>query len=87
MKHATRIFVVATLVSVFLPARPAVIAQSEKVSIRMAPRPGQTVHLTLAHEVDMDISFGAGAAPGVMPMKMVIRMTAAMTQKTGALPR
>ena len=82
MKRFTRIFVVATA---FLAAPPAVIAQSEKISIRMAPRPGQTVRLTLAHEVDMDISLDAGAAPGVMPMKMVIRMTAAMTQKTGAL--
>lgn len=83
MKRVTGMFVVAT--AFFLAAPPAVVAQSEKISIRMAPRPGQTVRLNLAHEADMDISFDAGAAPGLMPMRMVIRMTAAMTQKTGAL--
>ena len=83
MKRVTRMFVVAT--AFFLAAPPAVVAQSEKISIRMAPRPGQTARLTMAHEVDMDISFDAGAAPGVMPMKMAIRMMAAMTQKTGTL--
>ena len=83
MTRIIRIFVVATA---FLAAPPAVIAQSEKVSIRLAPSPGQTVRLTLAHEIDMDISFdGAAAAPGIMPMKMVVRMTMLITQKTGAL--
>ena len=67
MKRVIGMFVVAT--AFFLAAPPAVVAQSEKISIRMAPRPGQTVRLNLAHEINMDISFDAGA----------------MTHKTGAL--
>ena len=83
MKRVTRIFVVAIA---FLAGPPAVIAQSEKVSIRMAPHPGQTVRMTLAQEADIDISIdGAAAPPGVMAMKMAMRMMAAMTQKTGAV--
>ena len=54
-------------------AAPTVIAQSEKVSIRMAPRPGQTVHLTMTQEMDFDISFDGAALPGVTgPMKMLM---------------
>lgn len=82
MKRVIRILVA----SAFLAAPPAAIAQSEKVSIRMAPRPGQTVRMTSAQEADIDISIdGAAAAPGVMAMKMAMRMVAAMTQKTGAV--
>ena len=83
MKRVTGMFVVAT--AFFLAAPPAVVAQADKISIRMAPRPGQTVRMTSAMEADIDISIdGAAAPPGVMAMKMVMRMMAGMTQKTGA---
>lgn len=84
MKRVIGMFVVAT--AFFLAAPAAVIAQSEKISIRIAPRPGQTVRMTSTQEADIDISIdGAAAAPGVMAMKMAMRMVAAMTQKTGAV--
>jgi hypothetical protein len=67
-------------------AVPTVVAQSEKVSVRMAPRPGQTVHMTMTQEMDFDISFDGAALPGVTgPMKMLMRSIVALTQKTGGL--
>jgi hypothetical protein len=64
-------------------AAPA-LAQSEKVSIRMSPQPGQTVKMTLTQDVDLEVSFGA-ALPGVEgAMKLAVKTVAALTQKTGA---
>jgi hypothetical protein len=72
-------------VVVALLAPSAVIAQSEKVSVRMAPRPNQTVRQTWATEMDFDMSFDrAAAAPVLMPLKTAMRMTMALTLKTGA---
>ncbi len=61
----------------------AVFAQSDKIRLRMPPAPDQTVRLTMAQDMDIDISVDgvpAGVAP---PMKMVMRTTSAMTQKVG----
>jgi hypothetical protein len=80
VKRVTRIVVVATA---FLAAPPVVIAQTEKVSVRMAPKPNQTVHQTSSMEMDLDMLIAGTAAPPAM--KMAMRMTMAMTLKTGAL--
>ena len=85
MKRLTSVQVVAVAVVAFL-ATPDAIAQSEKISVRMAPRPNQTVRQSSAIEMDFDMSLdGAAAAPAVRPMKMAMRMTMGMMLKTGAL--
>ena len=41
----------------------------------MAPRPGQTVRLTMTQDMDIDMSFdGAAALPGLAPMKMATKI-------------
>jgi len=83
VKRVIRIFVVATAL---LAAPPAAIAQTEKISVRMAPQPNQTARQTSATEMEFDMSLnGTGAVPGVMPMKMTMRTMMTMTLKTGAL--
>ena len=86
MNGPSRTHVIAAGVIACLAA-PALLAQSEKISIRMVPVPGQTVHMTMNQDMDMDISFdGNQAAPAVAgPMKVLITTTLAMTQKTGAV--
>ncbi len=67
-------------------AAPAVIAQSEKVSVRMAPRPDQSARMTMIQEMVMDVSFDSAAAvPGLTPMRMSMTSTMGLTQKTGAV--
>jgi len=79
LSHVVAVGVLACL------AATAVVAQSERVNVRMAQRPGQTVHMTMTQEMDFDISFD-GAGPAVAgPMKMLMRSTMSLTQKTGAL--
>ena len=87
MKRLLRTAVVIAGLIVSLAAT-AVFAQSEKISPRVAPKPNQIVHITMAQEMDMDISIDAtGPVPaGIGPMKMTMRTTATMTQKTG-LPK
>src|ERR1044072_3637208 len=70
------------------PAATAVFAQSEKISPRVFPKPNQTIRITMTQEMDMDISVDTTGPvpPGIGPMKMTMRMTATMTQKTG-LPK
>ena len=73
-------------VGVIVCLATAAFAQSEKVDLRMVPKPGQTVRLTMTQDMDMDMSFdGAAALPGLAPMKMATKTTMTMTQKTGAL--
>jgi len=76
-------FVIGALVVCLAVAAP--FAQSEKVTLRIAPAPDQTVRLVMAQDMDMDMSVdGTGTLPGLGgPMKMVMRTTAAMTQKVG----
>jgi len=63
----------------------AVFGQSEKINLRMAPAPDQTVRVTMAQDMDIDVTFeGAPALPGLAgPIRMVIRTTMTMTQKVG----
>jgi len=67
-------------------ATPAISAQSERVNIRPAPRPDQTVRMTMNQSLDMDLTIEGGPAlpAGPGPMKMAMRTTLEMTQKTGA---
>jgi len=64
----------------------AAFAQSEKVSLRMPPRPNQLVHVNVVQETEMEVSFeGNSLPPGVTgPMKVVTKVTIALTQKTGS---
>jgi hypothetical protein len=50
----------------------------------MAPRPGQTIHMTMSQDMDFEMSFdGASPVPGLETMKMLMRSSSAMTQKSG----
>jgi hypothetical protein len=74
-------FAVASLAST------TALAQSDKITIRMAPAPNQTVRMRLVQEMEMEMTFGgnsplAAAMPG--PMKMLTTTVLAMTQKVGA---
>ena len=85
MTRRPAIRILAAAVVVACCAAPA-LAQSERVNIHPAPKPDQTVHLTMNQNLDMDLSIEGGAglpggAPG--PMKMAMRMSTEMTQKTG----
>ena len=85
MKRLTRTHVIAAGIIACLAA-PAVIAQSEKVSIRMAPRPDQSTRVTMTQEMVIDMTVdGAAAVPGLTPMRMSMTSTMGMTQKTGAI--
>lgn len=86
MKRLTQVHVIAAAVIVCLSA-PEARAQSEKVSVRMAPRPDQTVQMTMTQDMDFDVAIvGGGAAQaGDTSMKMLMRLTTALTQKTGPL--
>lgn len=84
MNRVSRLHILT--VGVIVCLAPPAFAQSEKVDLRMVPKPGQTVRLTMTQDMDMDMSFdGAAAAPGLAPMKMATKTTMTMTQKTGAL--
>jgi hypothetical protein len=65
-------------------ASPAIRAQSDKISLRMAPGPGQTVQMLMTQKVDFEISVEGAPAPVLAPMRMVMQSTMVLTQKTGA---
>ena len=80
MKRLARTHVIAAGVIACLAA-PAVIAQSEKVSIRMSPRPDQSTRMTMTQEMVIDISVdNAAAVPGLTPMRMSMTSTMGLTQ-------
>jgi len=62
-------------------------AQSEKITIRMAPEPNQTIRMNMTQEMQMDIVMELipGLPPGATmpPMKMMSKTVTAMTQKVG----
>jgi hypothetical protein len=81
VKRLTRTLVVAAGVIACLAA-PAVIAQSEKVSVRMTPRPDQSTRMTMTQEIVFDMSFDmpAGAAPAALPgMNMIATIKVTIT--------
>jgi len=82
-RHAPTHVIAAGIVACL--AAPAVFAQSERINIRPAPRPDQTVRMTMNQSLDMDLTIEGGAAlpAGAGPVKMAVRMTMEMTQKTG----
>ena len=85
MNQLSRLHVVAAIaISSF--SVTGVVAQSEKIALRMAPAPDQTVRMTMAQDMDMElIADSAGALPGLTaPLKMVMRTTMDVTQKVGA---
>ena len=67
-------------------ATGVVLAQSAKVSIRMAPTPDQTIRMTMVQDMDVELSFDANApsAPAKGPMKLTNKATMTLTQKIGA---
>lgn len=75
--------IIAAAVVAFIATSP-VFAQSERINLRPAPGPDQTVQMTMNQSVDMDLTIEGGAPAGGGPMKMAMRMTMEMTQKTGS---
>lgn len=65
------------------------VAQSERVTLRMAPQPNQTLHVRTVQETEVDVSFGAGdsLAPVASPMKLSTKTVFEITQKSGAATR
>src|SRR5262245_57460111 len=62
-------------------------AQSEKIGLRMAPHPNQTVHMRMVQETEVDMSFvtnSTTAAEAMAPVKMATKTLVAITQKSGA---
>ena len=82
MNRRRQTHVLAFGLSACLIAQGAV-AQSERVSVRMAPQPGQSVRLAMTQEMDFDIGFDGAMPPGFSGMKILTRTTMTMTQKTG----
>src|SRR5262245_13616828 len=61
-------------------------AQSERVTLRMAPQPNQTIRVRTVQENEVEVSFEAAvpeAAPS-NPMKLTTKTIFGMTQKFGA---
>ena len=72
------------MVAVVCLAAPVVLAQSDRVSLRMAPRPDQTVRMNMTQEMDFEMSLDGAAPPGLTgPMKMLVRTTMTVTQRIG----
>src|SRR5262245_888518 len=74
-------FAVASLASTTAPA------QSDKITIRMAPAPNHTVRMRLIQEMEMEMTCQGNsplAAAMSGPMKMLMTTVLAMTQKVGA---
>ena len=65
-------------------AGPAIRAQSDKISLRMAPSPGQTVQMLMTQKMDLELSLEGAPVPGLVPMRMVMQSTMVLNQKTGA---
>lgn len=84
MTRRVRTLVIATTVVACLMSSTA-FAQSERVNIRPAPRPDLTVHMTMNQSMDMDLTIEGGLPAGASagPVKMAMRMSTDMTQKTG----
>jgi hypothetical protein len=62
--------------------------QTEKITIRRAPEPNQTVRMRMAQHVEMDMTLeGNTAALGGVPtsQKMAMKSTSLISQKTGPL--
>jgi len=61
-------------------------AQTEKFTISLAPRPGQTVHYVAVQDITMEIvpDVPAGQSSLIPTMKMVGKTTLAFTERTGS---
>lgn len=82
MKRLRRTPVIVVALAVCL-AGAGGSAQTEKVSVRMAPQPGQSIRMDMTQEMDFDLSFDGPTAAGLTSMTMQMRSTMALTQKTG----
>ena len=58
--------------------------QSEKITVRLAPTPNQTVKMRMIQDMQMELSMpGAPAIPGMQGMKLGTKSVSAITQKVG----
>jgi hypothetical protein len=80
MRFILRTAVGAGLLSALL------LAQTEKVTISMAPRPGQTVHYVTTQDIAMEAAMDSppGQPPTIPPVKLIGRMTFAFTETGGS---
>lgn len=66
------------------------LAQTDKINVRVSPKPGQTAQFKLAQEMAMDVSFEGEVPPqmaAMNPMKMVMNSVTTFTQKSGAVDK
>src|SRR5690348_2493790 len=61
-----------------------VVAQGEKVSLRVEPSPGRTLHYRMTNDMDVDVTPEVDAGAAIPPMKIAGKTVLAMTQETGA---
>src|ERR1043165_6969269 len=64
----------------------ALFAQADKVTLSLVPKPNQTSHLRMTHEMDLDVSFEGNVPPELAamgPMKIQGKIITAMSQKAG----
>jgi hypothetical protein len=80
MPHRSRV----TLLAWCLGAS-VLTAQSDRISIRLVPKPASTVHYRLAQEVAIDVSPDASVAAGlpIPAIGVLMKMDVAWTQVTG----
>ena len=74
------------VLSIILSIAGALIAQEEKVTVFLLPRPDQTIELRTVQDVEMAIIFEGTVPPELAaagPMKIQGKTVMAFTQKTG----
>ena len=81
-------FAVAVFVACFIWT-PA-FAQSEKISLRLLPRPNQIVRMRMVQETDVDVSFDSNLsvpAAAMVPVTLGTKTVVETTQKSGQRTR
>ena len=85
MKTCSRFSVLIALVWLSLGSF-ALLAQTDKVTINLTPKPNQITHSRMTQEMDFDVTFEGNVPPevaGMGPMKVTIKVSSALTQKAG----
>lgn len=83
-RRTVRRFTVAAFVACFIWT-PA-FTQSEKISLRLLPRPNQIVRMRMVQETDVDVSFDSNSsvpAAAMVPVTLGTKTVVEITQKSG----
>lgn len=66
-------------------AAAVIAAQPDRIRLRFAPAPGQSARMTMTHEMDMEMSLGGDAVPGLPgPLQFTSRARLVFRQTAGA---